>query len=66
MKYRCTSGDMLKLKDDFQVIRPTLFLSVPRLFNRLVQVIKQKFEAESGMKKWLINRGVNSKLGWVD
>jgi long-chain acyl-CoA synthetase len=57
---------MLKLKDDFQIIRPTIFLSVPRLYNRLVQVIKQKFEAEKGMKKWLINRGVNSKLGWVE
>jgi long-chain acyl-CoA synthetase len=28
------SGDVLKLKDDLAIVKPTLFLSVPRLFSR--------------------------------
>lgn len=29
------SGDVLKLVDDLQVLKPTFFPSVPRLFNRI-------------------------------
>jgi long-chain acyl-CoA synthetase len=29
------SGDPLKLLDDMQVLKPTIFCSVPRLFNRI-------------------------------
>lgn len=58
----CTCGDILKLKDDCQVIKPTILLSVPRLYNRIVEAVKAKFARETGIKKWLIDSGVNSKL----
>jgi long-chain acyl-CoA synthetase len=28
-------GDVFKLMDDFAVLRPTIFCSVPRLYNRI-------------------------------
>lgn len=33
------SGDPLKLIDDMQVLKPTIFISVPRLFNRIYDKI---------------------------
>jgi long-chain acyl-CoA synthetase len=33
-------GDTNKLKDDIQKVRPTLFLSVPRIYNRFYGVMK--------------------------
>lgn len=37
-------GDMLKLKDDIQIVRPTIFLSVPRIYNRFYGVMKKKLD----------------------
>lgn len=53
------SGDVLKLREDLRVFRPTFFVSVPRLFNKvydgIVQAVKGKGRAarllfESGLK----------------
>jgi len=35
------SGDPLKLLEDLQELKPTLFPSVPRLFNRIADKIKE-------------------------
>lgn len=43
-------------------MRPTVFISVPRLYNRIVEGVKAKFDKEEGLKKWIIDKGVNSKL----
>lgn len=58
----CSCGDVLKLKDDCQIIKPTILLSVPRLYNRIVEKLKARFESQSGIKKWLVNKGLNSKM----
>ena len=34
------SGDVLKIKDDINLVRPTIFASVPRLYRRLYTAIK--------------------------
>jgi long-chain acyl-CoA synthetase len=34
------SGDVLKLKEDMADLKPTVFGSVPRLYNRFYDVIK--------------------------
>ena len=39
MKMAFFGGDILKLKDDFAVIKPTVFVSVPRLFNKFYGLI---------------------------
>lgn len=33
-------GDILKLKDDLALVQPTIFFSVPRVFNRFYEQIK--------------------------
>lgn len=33
------SGDILKLKEDLNVFKPTIFFSVPRLFNKFAEAI---------------------------
>lgn len=34
-------GDMLNLKEDLMILRPTIFLSVPRVLNRIYDGIKK-------------------------
>lgn len=45
------SGDVQKLKDDLAVVKPTIFISVPRLFSRFHEVLKGKFEEVTGMTR---------------
>jgi long-chain acyl-CoA synthetase len=45
------SGDVQKLKDDLAIVKPTVFLSVPRLFSRFYEVLKQKFSELQGFTK---------------
>lgn len=37
------SGDVQKIKDDLAIVQPTVFVSVPRLFSRFYEVLKNKF-----------------------
>jgi len=34
---------MLKLKDDINLLKPTVFASVPRIYNKFYDIIKEKF-----------------------
>lgn len=34
------SGDITKIKDDLAILKPTVFASVPRLFNKMHDAIK--------------------------
>jgi len=52
-------GDVQKLKDDLGRVRPTIFLSVPRLFNRLYDTIKDKMEKLKGPLRILANTALN-------
>jgi long-chain acyl-CoA synthetase len=49
------------LKEDLQVLQPTLFIGVPRILERLASAIKGKFAA-SGFMKPIINYAVKTKL----
>lgn len=56
-------GDLLKLtKEDLPALKPTIFISVPRLYNRIYGVIKSNMEGLTGCKAWLVRKGVSSKL----
>ena len=55
-------GDILKIKDDLALLKPTLFVSVPRLYNKFYAKIKGNMDAATGCKKCLISKGVNSKM----
>jgi long-chain acyl-CoA synthetase len=46
-------GDILRLIDDVQTLRPTLFPSVPRLFNRLYDQVMTSMASGSALKRRL-------------
>lgn len=62
MKCGFFGGNVLKLTEDMQILKPTLFPSVPRLFNRIYGKITDGMKAASGIKGWLVNTAVNSKM----
>lgn len=59
------SGDPLKLMDDLQALKPTMFPSVPRLFTRIYDKIMAGVKAQSPAKQWLFNRALQSKLYYL-
>jgi long-chain acyl-CoA synthetase len=56
------SGDVQKLKDDLALVKPTVFLSVPRLFSRFYDVLKGKFKELQGFTKTALEYALNTKL----
>ena len=59
------SGDVQKIKDDLTLVKPTIFVSVPRLFSRFHDVIKGKFDEIEGWAKTGLNYGLNTKMANV-
>lgn len=55
-------GDNLKLTDDMAVLRPTIFASVPRLFNRIYAGVMNAVKTSGGLKERLFNVAYSSKL----
>lgn len=43
-------GNILKLTEDIAILKPTIFPSVPRLFNRIYGKIQDKFKEATGIK----------------
>jgi len=54
-------GDVLKLKDDLALLKPTLFVSVPRLYNKFYAKIKGNMDAATGCKKCLVGKALAAK-----
>lgn len=55
-------GKPEKLTEDCAMLQPSLFPSVPRLFNKIYSKIKGTFDTLTGCKGWLANRGLQAKL----
>lgn len=62
MQYGFFGGDVMKLKDDLAVLRPTIMASVPRLYNRFYDVMQQKIKEVTGAKRTLIDWGIAKKM----
>jgi long-chain acyl-CoA synthetase len=60
------AGNVLKLTDDIALLKPTLFPSVPRLYNKIYGKIQDKFKAATGIKAWLVNKAVAAKLHYYE
>lgn len=60
------SGDVLKLTDDCQVLKPTLFPSVPRLYNRIYDKINARLQELQGTRWFIANRAIQSKLYYLN
>lgn len=54
-------GDNLKLMDDLAALRPTIFCSVPRLYNRIYAGIVNAVKTSGGLRERLFNAAYNSK-----
>ncbi|KAG0347950.1 Long chain acyl-CoA synthetase 7 peroxisomal [Podila humilis] len=54
-------GDTLKLLDDVAVLQPTIFASVPRLFNRIYDKVLAGVKAKGGVAAFLFNRAYVAK-----
>ncbi|XP_052194627.1 long chain acyl-CoA synthetase 7, peroxisomal isoform X2 [Diospyros lotus] len=54
-------GDNLKLMDDLSILRPTIFCSVPRLYNRIYAGIKNAVKTSGALRERLFNAAYNSK-----
>ncbi|CAI0551380.1 unnamed protein product [Linum tenue] len=53
--------DSLKLMDDLAALRPTIFCSVPRLYNRIYDGITAAVKTSGALKEKLFNAAFNSK-----
>jgi long-chain acyl-CoA synthetase len=51
-------GDVLKLTQDLAVLKPTVMVSVPRLYNRFYDLMQAKIKELSGFKKILTEWGI--------
>eukprot|EP01054_Gregarina_sp_Poly1_P003392 Gregarina_sp_Poly_1__3391@NODE_1980_length_2941_cov_243_565762_g378_i2_p1_GENE_NODE_1980_length_2941_cov_243_565762_g378_i2NODE_1980_length_2941_cov_243_565762_g378_i2_p1_ORF_typecomplete_len621_score80_37AMPbinding/PF00501_28/2e81AMPbinding_C/PF13193_6/0_0039Cas9_C/PF18525_1/0_095_NODE_1980_length_2941_cov_243_565762_g378_i22122074 len=56
------SGDMARLLDDVKVLKPTVFLSVPRLFNRINDRIALTLQDKKLATQVLFNQGLKNKI----
>ncbi|KAL5786612.1 hypothetical protein ACOSQ2_009004 [Xanthoceras sorbifolium] len=54
-------GDNLKLMDDLAALKPTIFCSVPRLYNRIYAVITNAVKASGTLRLKLFTAAYNSK-----
>eukprot|EP01018_Ginkgo_biloba_P036624 Gb_32727 [translate_table: standard] len=54
-------GDNMKLMDDMAVLRPTVFASVPRLYNRIYSGILNAVKVSGSLREKLFNAAFNSK-----
>lgn len=54
-------GDNLKLMDDLATLRPTVFASVPRLYNRIYAAITNAVKESGGLKERLFNAAYSAK-----
>jgi len=59
-------GSVVKLFDDIQALQPTIFPSVPRLFNRLFDKVTQTINQTGGLKKTLFDAAYASKKSQLD
>ncbi|KAG0579471.1 hypothetical protein KC19_4G101200 [Ceratodon purpureus] len=58
-------GDIKKVPEDIAALKPTLFIGVPRVFDRLTAGIQDRIAAAGGIKNWLFNFGYSNKLKWI-
>ncbi|KAH7089777.1 long-chain-fatty-acid-CoA ligase 1 [Paraphoma chrysanthemicola] len=59
-------GNILELVEDMQMLRPTIFAGVPRLFNRFGSKIKEATIEQSGVKGALSRHVVSTKLAAIN
>ncbi|CAG8765679.1 16625_t:CDS:2, partial [Racocetra fulgida] len=54
-------GDTLKLLEDIAELKPTVFVSVPRLLNRIYDKVFASVKEKSGLSQWMFTTAYNTK-----
>jgi long-chain acyl-CoA synthetase len=60
-KYSIFNGDVLKLKEDLAILKPTIFPSVPRLFNKFYDKMQAGIRETSGCKASIASKAIKTK-----
>lgn len=60
-QYGLFSGNIRKIKEDLAILRPTIFASVPRMYNRFYDLIQDNLNKLTGMQKVVADRAVYIK-----
>ena len=55
-------GDIMGLVDDMKILRPTTFVSVPRLYNRFGAAIRTQALSATGLRGTMARHVINTKL----
>ena len=58
-------GDVRKLADDLQILKPTIFPAVPRVLNRVYDAINKSVSESNWVKRLLFSKAVKSKTSTV-
>lgn len=58
-------GNTLKILEDIKALRPTIFPSVPRLYNRIYDKVMSGAREAGGVKAALFNKGYEAKRYWL-
>ena len=51
--------------DDLAILKPTIFVSVPRLLNKVYDKVILSLKEKSFWKRWLFYKGLNAKLYYL-
>lgn len=55
------SGDLLRLPEDLQLFKPTVFLGVPRVFSKILGRIKSGIKEKHPFIQWLAGKALDAK-----
>lgn len=56
------SGNPLIMMEDLKILKPTIFISVPRIFNKVYDKIQEKLNQKNSVVKSLVNMALESKM----
>lgn len=59
-------GNITGLLDDIAELRPTMFVGVPRVFDRIYSGVTSKIAEAGGLKAFLFNWGFKRKLHFIE
>ena len=60
-RYGIFGGDVRQIKEDLGILKPDIFVSVPRLYNKFFETIQTNLRAATGIKAKLANRAMEAK-----
>ena len=56
-----SQGDTRKIVDDFKELRPSVFASVPRLLDRIIQKVKESIQSQNWIVRKMFQMGFKEK-----